>query len=290
MSRYLRIFFLLMALQNVLAADDSRPSYLFSPQRGATHLMQSVQNEANAAIARARTWLATQGESGVWLEDDEDCTGLVLLAIYPGSASIIDSNVLTKAIDTIGATNHLENTREAWRWLALVQYKPKSEIKPVERLKETAEENPRMLTSLLIMREARLAGASHLRYTDEIPTENADPAYPFVANFNSGVTIPYSEGKHLAYNLAREWNSAPVRASWRECTAERAWWLARAINRLAHGVLLLEPDRAIDWRGDLADYWINRQRVTAQGDGYWQRNGRPSISETAFAILLLQEL
>ena len=78
--------------------------------------------------------------------------------------------------------------------------------------------------------------------------------------------------------------------TWRESQAQRAWWLARILNRQAGGVLTLANGQTLDWRGDLAGYWVNHQRIAPCGGGHWLADTVSPVEETAFAILLLREL
>ena len=71
---------------------------------------------------------------------------------------------------------------------------------------------------------------------------------------------------------------------------QRAWWLARTLNRHARGLLVRSDGRSLNWRRDLAGHWVNHQRIAPHGGGYWLSDTIPQIEETAFAILLLREL
>ena len=89
--------------------------------------------------------------------------------------------------------------------------------------------------------------------------------------------------------VAAAWSS-PDLLFWRESQAQRAWWLARTLNRQAGGVLALAGGPALDWRRDLAGYWVNHQRIAPRGGGHWLSDAVSPVEETAFAILLLREL
>lgn len=251
----------------------------------AAPLTPSVRNEANAAAARARAWLHTRQEHGQWLEKGEDCTALALLAVATGAHDTALSNAVRQAVAHLSATNYATTTMEAWRWLALKQCAPEhaSESTPV------VAPQPLTQLELLVAREARRAGAGHLRFPEEPRRMTRDPVSRLLSTLSADAEAEPARQNELVARLAARWRSGAVRG-WREDTAEPAWWLARGINRLAYGSLMETPTRPIPWRNDLAALWINRQRITPAGEGFWEREGQPSVTETAFAILLLQEL
>jgi hypothetical protein len=141
-----------------------------------------------------------------------------------------------------------------------------------------------VLTELAILEARQMCG-------EPLPTN----AIPSVANPAESLIRaaqgqqPQQVVRERVAGVAAAWGSPDV-LLWREEQAQRAWWLARTINRQANGVLALSPTLTLDWRRDLAGYWVSRQRITPHGGGRWDSAFVSPVEETAFAILLLREL
>ncbi len=283
---------LLLAARLVSGNDVPQPP----PVRlGSGPLMRSVQNEVDAAIARAQNWLvARQAPDGSWGGGSPYLTAVCALALHaeqglgPRGGTAAHDRASRWLQDTPQRTVTTTSNVLDIVWTAIVQRVVDPDAAVVPPLPDWHAANGPDPLVLLAWREARLLQ----------PASGTNPPLPSLPSATnvalrliqaSQEPAPPPDMQARVAAAGRAWSTADLLA-WRETEAQRAWWLARAINRLAHGSLMLTPRQPIDWRRDLADCWVNRQRIAPQGGGYWPAGGEPSVEETAFAILLLHEL
>ncbi len=260
---------------------------------GSGPLTRSVQNEADAAIARAQSWLIEQqAADGTWGGQNPYLTAVCALAVSGDGTTAPERHekAIVKAVHWLAthpATNActVKNLQAAaWRDLALqVLGAPSAPVRsPLLDAPLSSASN--VLTELAILEARQMCG-------EPLPTN----AIPSVANPAESLIRaaqgqqPQQVVRERVAGVAAAWGSPDV-LLWREEQAQRAWWLARTINRQANGVLALSPTLTLDWRRDLADYWVSRQRITPHGGGRWDSAFVSPVEETAFAILLLREL
>ncbi|MDX9862473.1 MAG: hypothetical protein RBS99_16300 [Rhodospirillales bacterium] len=262
---------------------------------GSGPLMRSVQNEVDAAIARAQNWLAVQQDpEGSWGGGSPYLTAVCALALHAegglgpqasAAARIRAARWLRETpLPTGAGPCHARVLNAAWGAIVRRVIDPDAAAGSPPPAWSTEQEPDPLV--ILAWREARALD----------PTAGADaPSLPSATNVAERLIqavqepTPPPDLRERIEAVGRSWGTAGL-LEWRETRAQRAWWLARAINRSAHGSLMLTPLQAIDWRRDLVDCWVNRQRIAPRGGGYWPVDGEPSIEETAFAILLLREL
>ena len=287
---------------------------------GSGPLNASVENERDAAIDRAVSWLvAAQSPEGHWGGSNVVATAVAALAIrgdreempkadavaVEKAAKWLQSSTCTNVLFTIpplpqesylringGIPNTPRQRAIAWRRLALKVLAPSST--------NVSSNNPgfRPTISFVFDRQTvfdeqvsstlayallvRLGGWGEL----EVGGSPTDPALAFIA---ATFVTPPPELKPLVENLARIWNEGSP-AVWL-ANPEAGWWLARAINGATGGNLSLPPDadgrvRNVNWRGIMAGKWINSQRIDRDGNGHWDGDAE----KTAFAVLLLNEM
>ena len=265
------------------------PALALTPRRfGSGPLMRSIQNEADAAIARAQTWLlGEQAENGCW-GGSAYLTAVCALAVSGdgGSMPPTIAGAVARALrwlesHPVADTNHLAF---AWRSLALRVLGEENAVRETPpAFEQMAAAEP--LVAYAWMENYRMLGAA--MPSNALPAGAADPAEALVraAQWQAPRAVVQAELRRVA----REWEGTDVEV-WRTTLAQRAWWLARTINRQAAGELNLTSNLNIDWRRDLADAWVNRQRITTRGGGHWVSDQVSDVEETAFAILLLREL
>lgn len=266
------------------------PAAALTPRRfGSGPLMRSVQNETDAAIARAQTWLLEeQAESGCW-GGSAYLTAVCALAVSgdggpmpPAHAAAVARALHWLESHPLEAGTNLQAF--AWRSLALHVLGGKKTLseKPPAFASTTAADP---LVEFALLENRRMLGAA--MPTNAAPTGAADSVESLVraAQWQAPRAVVHAGLR----NVAREWEGADA-GGWRTTLAQRAWWLARTINRQAAGELNLTTNLKIDWRRDLADAWVNRQRITTRGGGHWVSDQVSDVEETAFAILLLREL
>lgn len=275
-------------------------------RHGGGPLSLSVQNEVDAAVGRAQEWLLRrQQPEGSWGVSNRALltatAGLALLA--DGLTSPRVGAAADKAAEWLSApavTNGaVDREALAWREILLLSLATNTvrHAAPWRRSAPAADS----LAALAEAEVAHLLGA---------PVSNrlADAAGAAATLPERYVWLPLTRpaptrALALTAALAREWRT-PAVAAWHSGDARRAWWLARAINRCAHGELATPGDGTqtvarVDWRHELARDRIGRQRIDRRGDGWWQPSGTDTnsvphddaaIVETAFTILLLREL
>lgn len=280
------VLMLLLAGHSLLAAPPRR--------FGSGPLMRSVQNETDAAIARAQRWLIEQqAADGSWGGRNPYLTAVCALAVSGDGDVAPQANVravasavlwLTANPVTNAATAHaLQAT--AWRELALLILAlpvPDAHVPPVVSALPIPTN---LLAELSVLEVWQARGERPAPHTDVRRDANPAEALIRAAQWQA----PRQTVRERIADVARDWTTPEV-LLWREGDAQCAWWLARTINRQAQGGLFLSPALAIDWRRDLAGYWVNHQRITPRGGGHWDSEAAASVEETAFAILLLREL
>ncbi len=268
----------------------------------------SIQNEVNAAVARSQEWLLRQQQpDGAW-----GASNRPLLTATAGLALLADGNPTPRAaaaaaraaawLSAPAFTNCATDSEAlAWREILLLALATNT-VRQAAAWRAAAphkvEAEP--LAALAVAEVARLLG---------FPVSNDFAAVHSATNLpEQYVWLPQT--KHSSSNalaltaaLACEWRTPAIKA-WHAGEARRAWWLARAINRCAHGELTMpgadgQPTLLLDWRHEMARDRIGRQRIDHQGGGWWQpppgsahgpRRRDAAIRETAFTILLLREL
>lgn len=264
------------------------------PRRfGSGPLTRSVQNEADAAIARAQSWLIEQqAADGTWGGQSPYLTALCALAVSGDGAPVPQASetagklavgwLASHPVPRAPSPQHLQAA--AWRDLALqVLDAPTAPVRS-PLLDAPLSSTSNVLTVLSIL-EARQMRGEPLP-TNAVPGAT-NPAESLIRAAQG--QLPQEAVRERVADVAAAWGTPGVQL-WREEQAQRAWWLARTINRQANGVLALSPTLTLDWRRDLADYWVSRQRITPHGGGRWDSEIVSSVEETAFAILLLREL
>ena len=252
-----------------------------------------MQNETDAAIDRAQLWLlAEQAPGGSWGGSNLYLTAVCALALSgdgattPAAHEAAVSRALawlqTAPAPTVATPDGARAA--AWRALALrhLDRAPRAPAAPIPEPPPSALSN---LLVELVLHEARVLDGS------PPPTPaSADSGHPvedLLRAAQRGLPAPLLRRPLAA--VAAAWSS-PELLFWRESQAQRAWWLARTLNRQAGGLLALEGGPALDWRRDLAGYWVNHQRIAPRGGGHWLSDAVSPVEETAFAILLLREL
>ena len=252
-----------------------------------------MQNETDAAIDRAQFWLlGEQAPGGSWGGSNLYLTAVCALALSGDGAPAPTAHVAAVArarawlrAAPAPAPATPEGVRAAaWRELALrhLDGAPRSPAAPLP------EPPPAALSNLLVelvLHEARALDGSPP--PEPAPADSGHPVEDLLRAAQRGVPAPLLRRPLAA--VAAAWSS-PELLFWRESQAQRAWWLARTLNRQAGGLLALEGGPALDWRHDLAGYWVNHQRIAPRGGGHWLSDAVSPVEETAFAILLLREL
>ena len=282
------VMFLLAQMTGLVLAAATPPRRF-----GSGPLTRSVQNETDAAIARAQKGLIdAQAVDGSWGGQSPYLTAVCALAVSGDGESLPKANAdaRARAVRWLAA-NPATNTPAmqplraiAWRNLALqVLGGGKTTRNPHLDAPLTTCSNT--LTEFAVL-ETRIVCGGQPPATG-MPACATNPAETAIRAAQWQVSR-VAVREHLQA-VARGWSS-PKLQFWRETLAQRAWWLARTINRQANGVLELSPTLMIDWRRDLAGYWVNQQRITPQGGGQWLSDAVTPVEETAFAILLLREL
>ena len=258
------------------------------PRRfGSGPLTRSVQNEADAAIDRALRWLIQQqAPNGAWGGDSPYLTAICALAVSgdgapppaPHESALARALAWLKSHPGEDASTDTAIQAGAWRELALrVLADPPLPATPL-----TTPTN--LLATFAVLEVQQMRGEPLPPRTSPEPELAEEAAILAAQRQLPSVTIRERLGI-----VAQTWQT-PASQHWRDEEAQRAWWLARTINRHAHGVLTLGPTQTLDWRRELANPWIGRQRIATNGSGYWHSDNITAIEETAFAILLLREL
>lgn len=263
--------------------------------------MRSVQNEVEAAIGRGAAWLiAAQAGDGSWDGGNRYLTTLCALALYD-KASLTPTQQaasLNKAMTWLAqqpaapATNETDIAAAAWSQLLFQTVRPDAPQPGAKHLKlpETATAGYSLLTCLITHEVA-------LMRNRQPATTETHPMLRLLTNATTRLIVATQSGiapaqlQRWADDLGAAWMS-PAEVAWRTHSAQHAWWLVRALNRGARGVLYLQPDLPIDWRREMAESWVNTQRIAPQGGGYWLGADKqtPSLAESAFAVMLLREL
>jgi hypothetical protein len=296
MNPALSMFIPRMMLSALLLLAGSHVLSAAAPPRrfGSGPLTRSVQNETDAAIARAQTWLLEQqAADGSWGASNLYLTAVCALAVGgdgargpadQASAVARARRWLAQPPATPAPATPAGLRATAWRELAL-HYLGEAPPAPPATLPGTLSASASNLLVELVMIEVCALRKAPLPGLDFVET-----GHP-VEDLLRAAQSPLPEGmlrRHLAA-LAAAWFSPDLRF-WSESQAQHAWWLARTLNRRTGGVLPLANGSTLDWRRDLAGYWVNHQRITPRGGGHWVSDVVSSLEETAFAILLLREL
>ncbi|MDD5707581.1 MAG: hypothetical protein PHR35_16795 [Kiritimatiellae bacterium] len=272
-------------------------------------LALSIQNEVDAAIRRAQLWLAQrQQPDGSWGHSNRVfLTALTCLATCPdkpGTAPAAADDAAARArlwlAESAAVTNQAVPLEAmAWRELALAQMLPAATSFP-RAVAAQAVAVTGLLARLTIVEACRLQGTNGVA----LAVAAADEAFADAAErvvWLSLREVTPADRAAMTAALARTWRT-PAVVSWQEPDAQRAWRLARAINRYAGGDLAApaegtQPAVRVDWRHQLARAWIARQRIDTRGGGYWPpaepapaESDDATIAQTAFATLLLREL
>ena len=285
------------------AEPSARPPVPAKFTRGP--LTRSVQNESNAAIDRACSWLAShQNAAGYWGDADAGLTAVCALALagageelLPDERATVDravawllnpqsTNDISMALATTNAT---AAASLAWRDMALAVFSP--ETPPDNRfLAATADTEGAgfALREAAILRSAVAMNASA---TNFFPTGTgdfcADSQHALVAGDSaSASSAAVLRGEAL---VAARKVLADLRGGLPEGGSAACWRFARCVNRSLGGEIALtagEEVISLPWRGRLANFWTTTQRIDDRGRGHW----KDSIEETAFAVLLLKEL
>lgn len=265
---------------------------------GSGPLMRSVQNETDAAIARAQTWLiGEQAEDGSWGSRDIRLTAVCALAVSGEGAVVPERHAQAVARASAWLAEHpvtnpvcsAELASAAWRGIALLVFGRTSASQQTDNgfspLWARSSGTVSNALAELIIAEACLAYGHPRPDVGIRDSDNAAEAF-IRASHNQA---PRQTVLKFAKDLAEGWEGDAVRL-WREEQAQRAWWLARSVNRRLHGELPLTPGLSIDWRRELAAYWVNSQVITPRGVGFWCSEIVGQVEETAYAVLLLREL
>ena len=272
-----------------------QPTSAAAPARrfGSGPLTRSVQNEADAAIDRAQLWLlAEQAAGGSWGGSNLYLTAVCAIALSGDGvpAPAAHEAAVARALAWLrtapapaSATPDGARTA-AWRELALrhLDGAPRAPAAPIPEPPPAALSN--LLVELVLHEVRALDG---IPPPEPAPADSGHPVEDLLRAAQRGLPAPLLRRPLAA--VAAAWSS-PDLLFWRESQAQRAWWLARTLNRQAGGVLALAGGPALDWRRDLAGYWVNRQRIAPRGGGHWLSDAVSPVEETAFAILLLREL
>lgn len=265
------------------------------PRRfGSGPLTRSVQNETDAAIDRAQYWLlARQAPDGSWGGSNLYLTAVCTLALSgdggpsPAThqAGVARATGWLRTVPAPAPDTPAGVRADAWRTLALF-FAAGATNAPADTL---AAPPPAAFSNLLVelvLHEALTLGGTPPPEPPTMP-ESTAPVEILLRTVQRE-TSPALLRQPLAA-VAEAWASPELRV-WRESEAQRAWWLARTLNRHARGLLVRSDGRSLNWRRDLAGHWVNHQRIAPHGGGYWLSDTIPQIEETAFAILLLREL
>jgi len=243
-------------------------------------ITRSVQNESDAAIDRACSWLADrQCDDGGWPEGPK-ATAVCLLALAgsgeelpPAWRQTIDRGVAwlanLPADQCAAAAEDL-----AWRGMALAVLAPHGDGATAAI---ACPDGVSTNAACAISEHAKILGTADA--ADATASTAAGDAV-----FELLRAAPNSrEALEKAYSLYWLAGDAPLS----DFGAERVWWAVHALNRATGGELPQIPGyERPGWRGALANGATTSQAVAPRGRGHWGG----SVEETAFTILLLKEL
>ncbi len=304
------------------ATGDARQTAI-TPRLGGGPLPLSLRNEADAAMARARRWLLRrqQPDGGWGMTNRLLLTALAALALTEtpaGGASPAVAEGRAKAFAWLAsgpaATNPPPDLAAlAWREIALTVAGARTSADDAA----TAAFRRAVAAPHASLPPEEDGPPARLAVTEAClllglppPWPPPDPAADLPAEPAEAAAwlalrkADPAEAVAVMARLARSWETPGTRA-WRAGDAQRAWRLARAINRHGRGELAAPADDArplltVDWRHQMAREWIGRQRVDTRGDGWWDprdagggataATDEDRNAETAFSILLLGEL
>jgi hypothetical protein len=276
--------------------------------RAGDPLPLSLQNEVDAAIARAGAWLAhAQQPDGSWAGSNRvaltAAAGLALTGLQVPAAD----RAAVRAAAWLDSRPAPEADREALGWRATWRGATNPAVR--RALQAALVLSGPSPTNVL----ARLAAALALS-TDAVDRAALSATVVGVSNLSLRCGLftrvadvagePSATVRAAAAELAVRWSRGggpPIEPA---LGANRQRWLvARFVNRTLGGVLAQTPEEGrpaavVDWRADLARALVECQRVPAEpvGGGFWM--GNPSCAdwaasdtaETVFAILALREL
>ncbi len=263
-----------LSMSNLLATLIFSAAVVFGAGIGVISIRQpgasldtSMQNEVDHAVSQAAAWLAArQNTDGSWgLTNRVRLTSIILLSLnasrQPGYSEVTARASLWLDAHAADRLDDLET--HAWRLIALSRVMPDSAarthlLQGLSDAAKTLEPN---------------APTNALRFWKE-------------AQATAGVGAPLppaSDATNRLSALASEWPPVPSGNA-------TAWQSAHLVNRVGNGQLV-QDNRPLDWRRDLAQRLINTQRSAPSDGGYWDApDPEARLGETAFGLLTLLEL
>ncbi len=296
------IFLMTWTAYPSFAASGVSTSPLERWRQGGGPLPISLRNESRAAAMRAREWLLRhQASTGDW--GDVRTTSLATLACLltegfdPTPA--VDRALAHLATATVAQDAADEPEAFAWRTIALAVAGPRApQPVPAAFLAAMTATNRLPPNIWLTVVEALqlFPQGREMQPPSLVPLKEAALEIAWLA---PGPLSTESSAR-MGETLAGQWTSSGLR-SWRTGEAWRAWRLARAINLRLGGQIVRKDngeEAPLDWRSEMARHWIGRQRIDPLGGGFWPSvttsppptDPGATLRETAYAILLLQEL
>ena len=240
-------------------------------------ITRSVQNESDAAIDRACSWLADrQGEDGGWPEGIK-ATAACLLALAGSGEDLPPAwrRTIDRGVAWLANRSGESSPEElAWRGMALAVLAPRGVC---DTAAIACPAGASTNAACAILEHAMILGLDRAQGAAASPAAG-DPVFDLL-----GCEPNSKAAFEKAYSLYWLAGDAPLA----DFGAERVWWAVHALNRATGGELPQIPGyERPGWRGAIANGATTSQAIAPRGRGHWGA----SVEETAFTILLLKEL
>ncbi len=226
----------------------------------------SIRNEVEHVRHQAINWMRRhQNEDGSWgISNKLMVTALAVSALATDGVNLSDECARAVVWLNNSITNENVTLKEhAWRFLSLALTLKKDQ-QSGDFLKRLALQVPARgdttLTEEWLLWQEALA----------------------MAHLATAAALPEASTNQL-HEIAQEWPAAIT-------NSYEAWRIAHLINQAGSG-RLARHNQNIEWRTFLARRFINTQRRSAEGGGYWGEGTiEQRVFETASALLCLREL